>query len=1179
MPIDLSTLNDAQRAIAETLDRPLFVEAGAGSGKTFTLTRRIAWALSEGSAADGGAFIDSLDQALIITFTNAAALEIKERVRSTLRENGLDEQALTVDDAWISTIHGMCSRILRRHALDLGIDPEFKMLPDNLRDAFRGRAQELVFSACADEADVRALADAVGSLFPKKSSMCRPTASVVSLAWDVVELAGRSSRGFESLALLDSEPVAPRIPGLLDDYEGFLIDKRRVCKSEKAVAEAEALGAPLRAFCALPPSRRTEAEAFRALEAMGRGPKANSAPKERAKELQAAIRALAVEAKLSCLAGHLPTLVGLARQLSSAYEALKREGSYLDNDDLIARCLAALRDHPGIARRYAEQFRLVMVDEFQDTDPRQVELVGMLSGGGERLCTVGDAQQSIYRFRGADVRVFEERGRNVDERDHRRLDVNYRSHADILSFVDALFDGAAPRRGLLPRFMSLAPNPARGDTYKARDLPRIDVEVACASSADNRVAAMAAQVADRLAAWAAAGEDPDDMALLLGRTSHAADYVDALRERGLKCVVTGGSTFSSLAEVEVVRVLVHTLSNPHATDEGLFSLLSSDMFRLDAEDFCALGTGWQEKIGALGKRRIDAGMLDWEMAPGVEPSPRLRRAHEVLSRAFSRLGCWDLADVVEAALVESGWLLRLEGRGAEGASQAANLLAAVRYLRDLTRDLGLGPARACEELDLWLKVAKAHPAVLSGGKGDAVRIMTIHASKGLEFPVVAVAECWGDASVPTGILSRELEDGQMLCALATSSCIGDDTDDPERGIGKATLADVVKELQEEGQAAEDAEKVRLLYVGVTRAREALVLAVPEAAKRTTRLASGTLTALVGERELRPGEKDLEFGGTAPARLRVVSIESHKDDKSYVTADSGGSLAGFDGDLPARDGKLFRTRGGEEPAFELYDVQKLAGEVGFWSPREGTYSYSSAHAAVEAAERRAASEASREAPADEAASASRGGLAGEERFSPADLLAPDVAIPSSVLDEDEADSAPSCDDPDRATHLGSAFHQLAQMMVLLGGDVPAERVRACEAVWHLSSRQCARLEAALGRWRGSRLRTEALSHGRVLAEQPFFVRRESAFGEYFEGAIDLLCTDEGSDVALVVDYKTGDAGLTLDEVRERHAMQAELYADVLLHQGFAQVDCAFVCVEREDESDPGQPLVVRYRFGA
>ncbi|MEE0026052.1 MAG: UvrD-helicase domain-containing protein, partial [Atopobiaceae bacterium] len=123
--VDLSTLNDAQRTIATTLDNPLFVEAGAGSGKTFTLTRRVAWALSAGSGADGGAFLSSLDQVLVITFTNAAAQEIKERVRSTLRAAGMRDAALAVDSAWISTIHGMCGRILRRNALDLGLDPEF----------------------------------------------------------------------------------------------------------------------------------------------------------------------------------------------------------------------------------------------------------------------------------------------------------------------------------------------------------------------------------------------------------------------------------------------------------------------------------------------------------------------------------------------------------------------------------------------------------------------------------------------------------------------------------------------------------------------------------------------------------------------------------------------------------------------------------------------------------------------------------------------------------------------------------------------------------------------------------------------------------------------------------------------------------------------------------------------
>lgn len=135
--IDLSKLNDEQRKIVTTLDEPLFVEAGAGSGKTFTLTRRVAWSLTPGSGADGAPFLDDLSQVLVITFTNAAAQEIRERVRSTLRAAGMREQALQVDSAWISTIHGMCSRILRRHAFELGLDPKFKIAEENDAEADR----------------------------------------------------------------------------------------------------------------------------------------------------------------------------------------------------------------------------------------------------------------------------------------------------------------------------------------------------------------------------------------------------------------------------------------------------------------------------------------------------------------------------------------------------------------------------------------------------------------------------------------------------------------------------------------------------------------------------------------------------------------------------------------------------------------------------------------------------------------------------------------------------------------------------------------------------------------------------------------------------------------------------------------------------------------------------------
>ena len=147
MALDFHSYTPGQKQAIQTLDKPLFVAAGAGSGKTFTLTKRVVWALSKGSGTDGGAYLDSLDQALIITFTNEAAKEIKERVRSALEEEGLFDQALNVDSAWISTIHSMCARILRSHAFDLGIDPDFIVLDEHRRNELLQESLEEVLSS------------------------------------------------------------------------------------------------------------------------------------------------------------------------------------------------------------------------------------------------------------------------------------------------------------------------------------------------------------------------------------------------------------------------------------------------------------------------------------------------------------------------------------------------------------------------------------------------------------------------------------------------------------------------------------------------------------------------------------------------------------------------------------------------------------------------------------------------------------------------------------------------------------------------------------------------------------------------------------------------------------------------------------------------------------------------
>ena len=164
--------------------------------------------------------------------------------------------------------------------------------------------------------------------------------------------------------------------------------------------------------------------------------------------------ALVMELRLGAAAGLLETLVELARSALASYAQRKRQRGVLDNNDLLVMAARAIEDNPGIAALYCDKFKLVMVDEFQDTNEQQVQMISHLSGDdAEHLCTVGDAQQSIYRFQGADVTVFNNRGRHVDASCQRSLTTNFRSHADILSFVEKVCRGE-----IIPRFMPLSPS-------------------------------------------------------------------------------------------------------------------------------------------------------------------------------------------------------------------------------------------------------------------------------------------------------------------------------------------------------------------------------------------------------------------------------------------------------------------------------------------------------------------------------------------------------------------------------------------------------------------------------------------------------------------------------------------------------------------------------------------------
>lgn len=1207
--IDLSGLNEGQREVVERLDEPLFVSAGAGSGKTHTLTARLVHALSLGSTADGGRYLDSIDQALVITFTDAAALEIKERVRQTLREVGendpyLREQSLRVDGAWISTIHGMCSRILHRYALEMGIDPKFEVCDGSVADALLARAlDEVMAEVQRDEAYATLRAE-----YPLWNSSA---GSVVGMIDVLRSEASKSPDGFASFMCPQSHEAEGEVLALMRVFES--IASLNITAKQREVTEASL--APLAAFAALPPGERTAARACEALADI-KPPdlrKADQKPfKEDAKRQLARTVLCAQYERVQELC---PQIVELARRVDDRYRELKFERSYLDNNDLISCALEAVENYPEVKHAFEGRFRLVMIDEFQDTDERQLRLISLLSGEGARhLTTVGDAQQSIYRFRGGDVAVFNARGAQLPDSQRVAMDVNYRSDHNVLALVERVCGDA----GLLSDFLKLAGNEGRKSKYLTKSTggyrpPRIRLEVAAGGNAELMSATLAAQIADRLAAYRDAGQPVGSMALLLGTTSRVGLYLDALRARNLPAVVTGGSSFSSTPEVGVVQALLHTLANPHDTETGLFRLLSSDMFRLDADDFCQLGTRKQDVLDAPTKRPFEQCFLtgELELYGGARPSERLALAHSVLVRAFGRIGRWQLADICHAVIEESGWLHRLEHKGINGLATAANVLAAVRHVRELTTSLGLGAARAADEFDCWLEAAKITPANLVGDEVDAVRVMTVHGSKGLQFAVTAVSECWGNPN-KTGRLSVGKVDGVRPVCLAPGPAAGSLSAQrklvtfPSDYESCDSVAEQAYCLDHQEELEEQKEKARLLYVALTRAEEALVVGLPvsDSEHYLSDLASGMLGAFPELDCLQPGEHAIRVAPETP-----VDLERREQDEEgnvrYLripqTADEGvarviqlvrpkrgsgdpwqavsaGSLEGFDGVLPEsvtqipllgsgmQEGHVQRDR------FKIYPIEEHDYPTSGWRAREGVFSYSSAHALMQ--------ERAESVESDSGVASFVSGSVDEAERVQKVLDARKAKgrkppTPPRAQQEAEAEGSPYTDDADKATNLGSAFHELAQTMVETGRNHSSVRLEALARTWNLSQRAKLRLQQAVARWEGCALRREALSYELVRPEVPFFVQADSVYGQYVEGAIDLLACDKEATSALVVDYKTGDIGLSPDQIEQRHRMQANFYAWVLMEQGFERVECAFACVEVDDGR--GGPVVVRYGF--
>jgi ATP-dependent helicase/nuclease subunit A len=792
---------EQQRAV-ERRDGSLLVRAGAGTGKTTVLVERFVRAVTEDGVA--------VESMLAITFTEKAATEMRTRVRRRFLELGRREEARASESAWISTIHSFCSRVLRAHALSAGIDPDFRVLNelDSERlaaEAFDGALEEFM----GDGSDPERI-EMVAAYRPD------PLRDMVRTAYSHLRSHGERHPRLE-------ETLPPHPAG---EYE------RLEAAARSALAEL-AVAAP----------SATVAKAINCIESRaalkGGNAKVLSTPAcEEYRDAFAAHRTFEVAEREHRDHTMLRALLEL---YGERYERLKRDRSALDFEDLelIARDLLA-RDE-GLRESYSSRFEHVLVDEFQDTNQLQNELLELLAR--QNLFRVGDENQSIYRFRHADVGVFR-RHWELAEADGRAesITVNFRSRGEILDAIDLAFE-----RTWGERFEPLREAPGAREpeprTSPCVDLLVVDRTRGCwedllarepdpfgepLNAAPPWRAAEARLLAKRVdeltrspRSPAGAGQGASgpwsygDVVMLFRATTAMGLFERALDERGIPVHVVGGRGYWGQQQVMDLRHWLAALANP-LDGLAVYSLLASPLAGLSLDGVALIGlrarrTGrdpWWALSAALGR---GGGEPDPELLEQM-PAEDRRRLAAFADRfeAERRIaGQVSLETLIDRAVTLSGYdrhLLALPG----GTRRMANVRKLMRLAREYEADEGRnlrGFIDALAERDAIQ--TREGEAPLEAEALDAVRMMTVHRAKGLEFPVVCLADLGKDGRDDDGSL-RISEDGSVGLRLA--------------GLGGGAVDSArLERIKAEGRTAAEEEERRIFYVGVTRAQEHLVL--------------------------------------------------------------------------------------------------------------------------------------------------------------------------------------------------------------------------------------------------------------------------------------------------------------------------------------------------------------------
>ena len=868
-------LKNAQKDAVEVRGADVLVAAGAGSGKTRTLVARYMTLLHEGLLPR---------QIVAITFTDKAAREMRNRIRATVHgwrtgpctpseRERWDEIEADIDTARIGTIHSLCASLLRAHPAEAMIDPMASVLEEGLSTVLKAQAIEDTLTWVIGQAEFKLLLEtfkldelrgvltnllvnrleARGALQPNVSERWQRAISKAIESFvdspDVAESISimRELRDSSQLDADAGDKLAAQVRGLLSQWDIVEL----ALKSGDHIAAAQALHLARKDYSALNVGKQTS-RAKAALKAL-RGQYDSSVEPWLGKSSEPPPD-LEVERKAAESVGLLGELFEKA---ADAYRLGKDLRQAVDFDDL-EEGAERLLENPAIRARWQGQIAALLVDEFQDTNERQRRIVEALAGIPEgkmgRLFVVGDAKQSIYRFRGADVAVFQNLHLAICNRGGRAipLNVTFRAHKPLVEALNDLL-GAAMGNGQeagSPFAVPFSPlEPDRPQPRPGIDEPYVEFLYGVGESADAARPVAASMLARRLielhdrqaVQW-------EDIALLFRAAAGFPVYEAALEEAGIPFITVAGKGFYDRPEVRDLLNILAALADPW-DDLAMAGLLRSPAFGLSNAALYQLR--WPAGAGNAMPSSFRISLQGDLSQLSETDRQRAERARMILDHLTN------LADRVTVAELIKELIDKTLYRAILGAT--GNGMRLQRNLDKLLADASAsGLVRVAEFLEYVgsLREGGAREGEAPAEAGGAVRLMSVHRAKGLEFTVVVIADASRSRPPASGpaLLSKSL--GLVPC--------------PARFGRKPLVYGLARALDE---AQDESEDLRVLYVAATRAKEKLLIC----GHQSTRQSRSWLVALAAAADLnlaelagKPGELQMIVLPRSGQRVSAIS---------------------------------------------------------------------------------------------------------------------------------------------------------------------------------------------------------------------------------------------------------------------------------------------------------------------